>query len=81
MAVKQEYENRGIGKAIYTVLENEAYKNEIQLITLNAREDDIEFYEKLGFIVIRKTNLLFNEIQHYEMQKQLHKMNLLNLIT
>ena len=71
MAVKQKYKNQGIGKAIYITLEKEAYNNGIKLITLNARDHAIGFYEKLGFSVLKKTNLLFNQIQHYEMQKKL----------
>lgn len=71
MAVKQKYEKQGIGKAIYIALEKEAYKNGIKFIILNAREHAIGFYEKIGFSVIKKTNLLFDQIQHYEMQKKL----------
>ncbi|MCW8899227.1 MAG: GNAT family N-acetyltransferase [Gammaproteobacteria bacterium] len=71
MAVKQDYEKQGIAKAIYTDLEKEAYTNGIKLITLNSRELATGFYEKIGFTVTKKTNLLFNQIQHYEMQKKL----------
>lgn len=71
MGVINEYENKGVGKAIYSSLEQEAHNKNIKLIILNAREMAIGFYEKLGFTLTRKTYLLFNEIQHYEMQKHL----------
>lgn len=71
MAVSPEYERHGIGKAIYTALEEAAIKNNIATITLNARESAVDFYKKLGFNVVKKTHLLFNQIQHYEMRKLL----------
>ena len=71
LAVNKTYENQGIGKAIYSSLEEEAHKNKIKTIILNARENAVGFYEKLGFSIIKKTYLLFNEIQHYEMYKHL----------
>ncbi|MDH5600369.1 MAG: GNAT family N-acetyltransferase [Gammaproteobacteria bacterium] len=71
MAVEEAFKKQGIGKAIYFSLEKEAYQNGIKLITLNAREKAVGFYEKLGFTLIKKTHLLFNEIQHYEMHKHL----------
>jgi len=71
MAVKKEFEKRGIGKEIYLSLEKEARNKNIKLITLNAREQSIGFYEKLGFTVTKKTHVLFNQIQHFEMQKHL----------
>ena len=71
MAVDKTFEKQGIGKAIYSSLEEEARNNKIKLIILNARESAVGFYKKLGFTVKKKTYVLFNEIQHYEMQKHL----------
>lgn len=71
LAVNETFERQGIGKAIYTSLENEACNNKIKFIILNARENAVGFYEKLGFTIIKKTYLLFNEIQHFEMHKHL----------
>ena len=71
MAVDKEFEKQGAGKAVYFALEEEARKKNINLIILNARESAIGFYEKLGFTIKKKTYVLFNEIQHYEMHKHL----------
>ena len=43
----------------------------IQYIILNARENAVPFYKKLGYNITEKTNLLFGKIQHYEMKKVL----------
>ena len=40
-------------------------------ITLNARENALKFYKKLNYKIIKKTNLLFGKIQHYEMMKKI----------
>jgi N-acetylglutamate synthase-like GNAT family acetyltransferase len=71
LAVKKTYQRQGVGKAIYSCLEEEARNNQVKLIILHARENAVSFYEKLGFTVVKKTYLLFNEIQHYEMHKHL----------
>ena len=71
MAVDKNFEKQGIGKAIYSSLEEAARNKNIKLMILNAREMAIGFYQKLGFTLTRKTYLLFNEIQHFEMQKHL----------
>lgn len=71
LAVKKTYQRQGVGKAIYSCLEEEARNNHVKLIILNARENAVAFYEKLGFTIVKKTYLLFNQIQHYEMHKHL----------
>ena len=40
-------------------------------MVLDAREPATGFYEKLGYRITEKTYLLFNEIQHYRMIKNL----------
>ena len=71
MAVRKEFEHRGIGKALYTALEDEVRNNKTRKIILHAREPVIGFYEKLGFTVIKKSHVLFNQVQHFEMHKRL----------
>jgi GNAT superfamily N-acetyltransferase len=71
MAVRPEYRNKGIGKAILTALEDHAKSTGIQRITLHAREAAMPFYRDLGYELIKKSHLLFDTIQHHEMQKSL----------
>jgi ribosomal protein S18 acetylase RimI-like enzyme len=40
-------------------------------IILHAREIALGFYEKLGYQLIEKSHLLFGEIQHYLMEKNI----------
>ena len=69
MAVEKKYERRGIGRQLINAIEHHARSNNHQHIVLDARESAIDFYKSLNYIVIKKSYLLFGEIQHYRMQK------------
>ena len=71
MGVLPEFNGKGIGSALLQFLENKAKENHITSIILNARENAVPFYIKNGYEVIEKSYLLWNEIQHYLMQKKL----------
>ena len=70
-AVDKDYRRKGLGSYLMKDLEKISIKSNRKNIILNARENAIIFYKKLGYIVIKKTNLLFGKIQHYEMKKVL----------
>ena len=40
-----------------------------KFIVLNSRENAIDFYKTLNYSITKKTNLLYEKIQHYEMLK------------
>ena len=46
-----------------------SYSRKIKFIILNARENAVPFYQKLGYNITEKSNLLYGKIQHYRMQK------------
>lgn len=69
MAVAKNFIKQGIGKAILFSLEKLAKEKNIQTIILHARESVVCFYEKQNYQVIKKSHLLFDQIQHFEMQK------------
>jgi GNAT superfamily N-acetyltransferase len=69
MAVDQNIQKQGIGKLIMFYLEELSKNREDVGMILHAREEAIEFYEKLGYTLIEKSHLLFGEIQHYLMKK------------
>ena len=69
MAVDSEYLNRGVGKLIIKALEKKARQKQCKTILLEAREPALNFYEKQGYDVIKKSYLLFDGIQHYSMKK------------
>ena len=73
MAVDSDYRGFGIGKLILTELINIAISNNQKYIILHSRENAIEFYKKNNFILIKKSHLLYNKIQHYLMKKDLSK--------
>jgi hypothetical protein len=45
--------------------------NEVTFEELQARENAVAFYERNGFHVVKPSFLLFNEIQHFLMEKML----------
>ena len=71
MAVAKEYEGNGIGRMIVDALEQEANNRNVDTIMLDAREPAVEFYQKLGYGVEQNSYVLFDEIQHYRMTKQI----------
>ena len=71
MAISGSLQNQGIGKLMVQSLEKATKEKNIQLITLHAREAVVNFYKKQGYQLLEKSHLLFNEIQHYKMQKVL----------
>ena len=71
MAISDSLQNQGVGKLMLQSLEKAAKEKNISLIILHARETVVGFYIKQGYQLLEKSHLLFNEIQHYKMQKVL----------
>lgn len=71
MAVSPSHQRQGIGRALIDATEQRAKKSSYKNIVLHAREPAVEFYKKLGYQVIEKSYLLFDEIQHFRMSKEL----------
>ena len=71
MAVEPVYEGNGIGRTIVNALEQEAINKKVSTVMLDAREPAVGFYQKLGYNIKKKSYVLFNEIQHYRMTKEI----------
>ena len=71
MAIKQKYQMKGLGKILIIDLENIAKENNIKEMILQSRELAVPFYLSLDYKIVKKTHLLFNEIQHFLMRKYL----------
>jgi ribosomal protein S18 acetylase RimI-like enzyme len=71
MAVASEHQRKGIGRALVNTLEQFAQNSSCNKMILDAREPAIGFYYKLGYKIVEKSYLLFDEIQHYQMIKML----------
>ncbi|MBL4899158.1 MAG: YiiD C-terminal domain-containing protein [Colwellia sp.] len=81
MAVSENAQGQGLGQQIVNALEQQASQLGINEITLNARENAIGFYQKLGYKTVKFSHTLFDEIDHYTMVKKLslhplHKVEL-----
>ena len=71
MAVADDLQGKGLGSQIISALENVARGKGIQRIILSARGNALQFYKSNGYEIIKKTHLLFGEIQHWLMEKEL----------
>jgi N-acetylglutamate synthase-like GNAT family acetyltransferase len=71
MAVDAAYQGKGLGKLIVNFLEAEAKKMGLKKMELQARENAVEFYKSCGYSIAEKSFLLWGQIQHYLMAKEL----------
>ena len=71
MAVSDDYQGMGYGSKIVNFLDNIAREKGSRKIILQSRENAVKFYEKNGYKIIEKSYLLFDEIQHWLMEKEL----------
>jgi len=55
-------------------LENYAIDQSIETIYLNSRESALKFYIKNGYKIIKKSHVLFGNLQHWLMIKNIQKM-------
>jgi ribosomal protein S18 acetylase RimI-like enzyme len=69
MAVAEQQQGKGIGRALMEEMENVSKEMGIQKIVLHARAIALPFYEKLGYELDAPSHLLFGEIQHFLMHK------------
>jgi len=71
MAVDDEYEGTGIGRALVSALEKHARETNHTKIILDARENAVGFYQTLSYQILGKSYLLFDSVQHFQMSKAL----------
>lgn len=71
IAVSDFYKGQGYGKLVMKALEDKAKERGVTRLFLHARENAIPFYLSLDYSILEKTHLLFNEIQHFSMEKYL----------
>lgn len=69
VAVASSVEGKGIGKALMADIEAVALERGARRIDLNARQNALIFYRKLGYQGERFSHQLFDEIDHYAMYK------------
>lgn len=72
MAVDSDCRRRGYGSLLLAGLEQAAREMQLESIILQAREAALPFYRRHGYNMVEKSFLLFDEIQHYLMNKQIN---------
>jgi N-acetylglutamate synthase-like GNAT family acetyltransferase len=71
MAIHPDYQGQGLGRQLLAYLETVAWQQGARVISLQARENALAFYERCGYARQEKTQLLYGVIQHYRMEKTL----------
>ena len=71
MAVDPRQQGRGLGKAVLGYLEKKASAAGRTKIILHARQNALQFYQSCGYSIKEKSHLLWGEVQHWLMEKEL----------
>ncbi len=71
MAVRNDRQGKGLGTIMAKHIEEIVREKKLKYVVLDARENAVKFYEKLGYKTIGESYLLFGTIQHYRMRKEL----------
>ena len=71
MAVADDQQRKGLGTLLLNALENRAIELGTSRIVLDARETAVRFYRIQGYEVQGPGHILFNDIAHLKMQKDL----------
>jgi thioesterase domain-containing protein len=71
MAVSEAAQGQGLGQQMMEALELQAKTLGITDLTLNARENAVVFYQRLGYTLHGFSHSLFDEIKHFSMSKTL----------
>ncbi len=71
MATDSNYRSLGVGAKLLNALENIAKELKAKTIILEARAEAKKFYETQGYDTVKKSYVLFGDIQHYLMSKRI----------
>ena len=71
MAVHPDWQGHGIGRLLVEHLEAQARQLGVTIMVLHAREKAVAFYKTLGYEVVEPSYLLFGQIPHFLMRKEL----------
>lgn len=70
MAIAADRQGKGLGKLIMSFLEDKGKNLALKTIELQARENAVDFYKSCGYTIKEKSFLLWGQIQHYLMSKE-----------
>jgi predicted GNAT family N-acyltransferase len=71
MGVAENTQGLGIGRKLIGYAEERAKKEGASRMILHAREIAVDFYKKCGYSIVEKSYLMWEEIQHYLMEREL----------
>ncbi|WP_018476678.1 GNAT family N-acetyltransferase [Pontibacter roseus] len=71
MGIREDKQGQRLGDQLLTYMEERAKGLGASRMTLQARENAVNFYRRNGYAMEEKSHLLFGTIQHYKMAKQL----------
>lgn len=71
MGIRSDQQGKRLGDQLLQYMEDRARALGAERMTLQARENAVNFYRRNGYEVVEKTHLLFGTIQHYKMKKHL----------
>ncbi|TLU67105.1 GNAT family N-acetyltransferase [Thalassotalea litorea] len=71
MAVDPAYQGKGLGKLMLQALEQQAIKDGVATILLNAREVALDFYLACDYQLIGEAHTLYGQVKHFAMTKSL----------
>ncbi|MHA1294352.1 MAG: GNAT family N-acetyltransferase [Promethearchaeota archaeon] len=71
LAVEKAYRRRNVGKSL--ILHGESFAKKINCIyiKINARKTAIGFFKKLGYEILSQGKMLYGEIEHFIVKKEL----------
>jgi len=78
MAVSPNEQGEGLGKKLLLSLEQEAKKQGVKKIVLNASEVTLGFYRHLGYQQGEFSHVLYNDVKYFRMSKMLVSSNKYN---
>lgn len=83
MAISDELHGQGLGKLLIAELERIAAQVGVKTIELNARENAIGFYQRLGYINSGYSHTLYGDVSHDKMIKNISsaEQNLIKIST
>jgi len=69
VAVDPNIHGKGFGRKIMAAVEQSSINKGNSKMILQARENAVEFYKRLGYTLVEESYLLFGQVQHYLMEK------------
>ena len=78
MAVNPEHRNRGVGRALMAHIECHIQENGYEEVVLDARDEAVPFYTRMGFVPVAEGPVLFGSVRHTRMRKLYGKAQTVN---